>query len=1044
MASMMSEKTKKNDDFSFFNDCKLNATMKMVSKKQLIIFQESIITKSYNMKKIGMLTWFCLMSAILFAQERKISGTLVDRDTKEGVVQATVQLLKPDSTFVTGTLSNDDGVFSLQAPSNGQFIMKVSSVGYKTLTRNLTVSGDKNQNLGQMTFEADAVMLKEAVVTGQAAKVTLRKDTCIYNAAAYRTPEGSVAEELVKKLPGAQVGDDGKITINGKEVKKILVDGKEFMTGDTQTAMKNLPTYIINNIRAYDQQSDLARVTGIDDGNEETVLDFGIKAGMNKGYFANADLGAGTKDRYSSRIMGSYQNSTTRITGMINANNTNDMGFPGGGGGGRFGGRNGLNSSKMTGLNFNYDNSKNLELDASLRWNHSDGDTWSRSATENFGSKQFSNSLSQNFSRSNNWNAQMRLEWRPDSMTNIMFRPSLRVTNSDSRRNPDDNISATFNQDPYLLVADPLASISELVADSIVVNTNRNGSLSNNSNTSANAMLQLNRRLSNNGRNVTLRGDFSYGDQESKSLSLSEVIYYKMQLASGNNTQYTNRYNLTPTKNWSYAIQTTYSEPIGLRTYLQFSYQYKYSYNKSDRSTYTYSPLGNIFNGIEPVYGGFDNYLSLISNPLGINSPYYDEDQSRFSEYKNYIHQFDVMFRKIRDDYQFNAGLMFQPQKSHFIQDYKGVHADTTRTVFNVSPTIDFRYRPNYTTELRINYRGTTQQPQMSDLLDITDDSNPLSITKGNPGLKPSFTNNLRVNYNTYIQDHMRSIMLFSNYSNTRNSISNLVQYIEETGGRITKPENINGDWNASLGFMFNTAIDSAGVWNVNTFTMINHTNSVGYLFDNDLKQSVKNTTKNSMIMERLQASYRKDWFEIALDGSVNYTHARNELQSQSDLDTWQFSYGGSINIFAPWGTSLSTDLHNQSRRGYNDNSMNTNELVWNAQISQSFLKGNALTVSLQFYDMLHQMSTYSRSVNAMQRTDSEYNSINSYAMLHVIYRFNAFGGRQARQMMRGMPGMMPGGMPPGGGRGMGGGRPMGGGFGGGFGGGRPGGFGGR
>jgi hypothetical protein len=330
----------------------------------------------------------------------------------------------------------------------------------------------------------------------------------------------------------------------------------------------------------------------------------------------------------------------------------------------------------------------------------------------------------------------------------------------------------------------------------------------------------------------------------------------------------------------------------------------------------------------------------------------------------------------------------------------------------------------------------------MSDLLDITDDSNPLNITKGNPGLKPSFTNSLQLFYNTYMQSHMRSIMVFGNYSNTRNSISNMVTYDTKTGGQTTRPENINGNWNASMGLMFNTSIDSVGVWNVNTFTMMNHSNNVGYMFDNQKKASVKNTTRNTMLMERLQGSYRKDWFELAIDGSVNYTHARNELQSQSDLDTWQFSYGGSINIFAPWGTSLSTDLHNQSRRGYNDSSMNTNELVWNAQISQGFLKGNALTVSLQFYDILHEMSTYSRSITAMQRSDTEYNSINSYAMLHVIYRINAFGGRQSRQMMRGMggfggPGM---GMPGGGGRGgrgggFGGGR--GGGFGGGFGGGR-------
>lgn len=981
------------------------------------------------------------ISAIANAQSR-ITGEITDRDTEEGVMQVTVQLLKTDSTFVVGTLSDEEGHFSLEAPADGKYIVKMTSVGYKPLTKDVTVKDGKDVALGQIVFGADAIMLKGTTVTGQAAKVTVKKDTFIYNAAAYRTPEGSVVEELVKKLPGAQIDDDGKITINGKQVRKILVDGKEFMTGDTETALKNLPTSIINNIRAYDQQSDMARVTGIQDGNEETVLDFGIKPGMNKGFFGNADLGVGTKSRYAERLMASYQNSNMRLTGMLNANNTNNMGFPGGGGGGRWGGRNGLTSNKMAGLNYNFaTNDEKLELDASLRWNHNDGDTWSKSTTENFGTSMFSNRLSQSYNRSDNYNFQMRLEWKPDEMWNIMFRPNLRISKSD---NTSEGSSLTFNQDPYLHVADPFsqASIEQLASDNLIVNHQESSSLGTNNNTSASAMLQVNRRLSNTGRNITFVGNASYGDQESKNLSLSEVILHQYKVASGDSTYYTNRYNLTPTKNWSYSGQLTYSEPIADRTYLQFSYQYRYSYNKSDRSTYDYSLVPNFYNSsMAPVYGGFNNYLSHVADPF--SNDYYNLGLSRFSEYKNYIHEFNLMFRRIRDTYQLNAGVMLQPQRSKFIQDYQNIHTDTARNVFNVTPTIDFRYRPNDLTQLQLTYRGSTSQPQMSDLLDITDDSNPLNITKGNPGLKPSFTNSLQLFYNTYMQSHMRSIMVFGNYSNTRNSISNMVTYDTKTGGQTTRPENINGNWNASMGLMFNTSIDSVGVWNVNTFTMMNHSNNVGYMFDNQKKTSVKNTTRNTMLMERLQGSYRKDWFELAIDGSVNYTHARNELQSQSDLDTWQFSYGGSINIFAPWGTSLSTDLHNQSRRGYNDSSMNTNELVWNAQISQGFLKGNALTVSLQFYDILHEMSTYSRSITAMQRSDTEYNSINSYAMLHVIYRINAFGGRQNRQMMRGMggfggPGM---GMPGGGGRGgrggggFGGGR--GGGFGGGFGGGR-------
>ena len=890
--------------------------------------------------------------------------------------------------------------------------------------------------LGILTLTPDAILLKEATVTGQAAKVTVRKDTFVYNADAYRTAEGSVVEELVKKLPGAQVDDDGKITINGKEVKKILVDGKEFMTGDTKTAMKNLPTSIINNIKAYDQQSDLARITGIDDGNEETVLDFSIRPGMNKGSFANIDLGVGTKKRYAERIMGSYFADKWRLMAFVNANNTSDQGF-GGGGGGRWGGaRNGLNASKMIGLNFNYEEKNKLKWDAPVRWNHRDGDVWSKSSVGHFNGpfNSYENSVSQNFSRSNSWNANMRIEWQPDSMWTISFRPTFSVTTNDGNNN---RFSRMFNNDPYLVAADPLGiDVEQFVADSIIVNQNANNSLSYSENTSGSVMLQLNRRLNNNGRNVTLQGNANFGDNESKSLSTSDVILYQMKTAAGNDsTYYTNRYSLTPTKNWRYSIQATYSEPLWTRTYLQFSYQFSYSYNKSDRSTYDFSKgfPTNPFAGVESEYRGWDSYLSRL--PMSYTN-YLDAELSRFSEYKNYIHEFNVMFRLIRDKYRLNAGVMFQPQKSDFVQDYLNVHTDTTRNVFNFTPTLDFRYNPNDVTELRLNYRGTTSQPSMSDLLDITDNSQPMNITKGNPGLKPSFTNRFQLFYNTYLTSHQRSIMTFANFSTTRNSISNMVTYDPVTLAKTTRPENINGNWNAGLGFMFNTAIDSAGVWNMNTFTMINYNNYVGYLYDNSLKESLKNTTRSTSVMERLQASYRKDWFEIAVDGSVNYQHTRNLLQSDANIDTWQFSYGGSINIFAPWGTSFSTDMHNQSRRGYQDATMNTNELLWNAQISQSFLKGKPLTVSVQFYDILRQQSNLTRTINAMQRSDTEYNSINSYVMLHAIYRFNAFGGREARQMMgRGFGGRGGGfgGGRPGGGGGFGGGRP-----GGGFGGGRP------
>ena len=927
------------------------------------------------------------MAVTTFAQ-RTVTGKVVEQDTQEAVIQATAALLSGEKV-VANAVTNANGGFSMKAPRDGSYTLQVTYVGFKTYTKKINIKDGKDYHAGTIKIEPDAIMLQGATVTAHASKVTLKADTFVYNANAFRTPEGSVVEELVKRLPGAEVSDDGTIKINGKEVKKILVDGKEFMTGDTKTAMKNLPTNIIDRIKAYDQQSDLARISGIEDGEEETVLDFGIKAGMNKGVMVNADVAAGTKHRYSGRIFGGVMKNDLKVFLMTNANNTNDMGFPGGGGGGRWGGgRQGLTANKMAGVNVNYEKTDKLKVDGSVRWNHSDGDVRSKGSTETFFSDKmssFGNSLSQNYSRSNNWNAQMRLEWQPDSMTNIMFRPNFRYNSNDGTNNST-NATFTENENPYNYTTDPLSDIGRLIDKGIVKNLNMQDGINYSDSKNLGGMLQFNRKLSNNGRNITLRLNGNWSEGTSKSMSNNYIYLFTNPLDP--DTTMTNRYNLTPEDRWSYSARLTYSEPIFRQVYLQFSYTYQYSYTKSDRATY--SLTGVNYMDIAPEYRNWDAYLSRLTNPLDY---YEDSNLSRMSEYKNYTHTGEVMLRIVRKAYNFNVGFQVIPQKSHFIQDYQGVHADTTRTVTNFTPTLDFRWKKSATGQLRFTYRGRTQQPSMSDLLDIRDDSNPLRITTGNPGLKPSFTQNFNLFYNDYFQKHQRAVMTFVNFSTTSNSIANKSTYNPETGGTITRPENINGNWNGNLGFMFNTAVDSAAFFNVNTFTNLSYNHNVGYVSVGSEKDSQKSVTNTLGIGERLAASYRNEWIEVELNGSLNYNHSRSELQPNNNLDTWQFSYGGMVGVTAPWGTSLTTNLNMQSRRGYNDNSLNTNELIWNAQVSQSFLRGNALTISLQLYDILHQQSTISHMISASQRSDTEYNAITNYAMLHVIYRLNLFGG---------------------------------------------------
>lgn len=341
------------------------------------------------MKKLVLLLLLvCTCATLSWAQSGKritVTGSVIDGDDKSPVGQATVQLLSlPDSTMVVGNVTNNNGVFSIAARP-GKYVLKISFVGYLTQEKSLQLTAGKPSiNIGTITLPTDAIMLGEAVIVAEAPQVTISEDTIGYNASAYRTPEGAMLEELVKKLPGAEIDDDGNIKINGKEVKKIMVDGKEFFGGDVKTGLKNLPVDMVEKLKTYDKKSDLARITGIDDGEEETVLDLTVKKGMNQGWFGNVDLGAGTEDRYTGRAMINRFYDKTQVSIIGSANNVNDQGFSGGGP--RWRRNNGLNATKMLGANFATETEK-LELGGSMRYNYRDADVVTVGSSQRFCSR---------------------------------------------------------------------------------------------------------------------------------------------------------------------------------------------------------------------------------------------------------------------------------------------------------------------------------------------------------------------------------------------------------------------------------------------------------------------------------------------------------------------------------------------------------------------------------------------------------------------------------------------------------------------------------
>ena len=493
------------------------------------------------------------MALATFAQKGTVSGSIVDSEG-EPMPGATVVIMRLDSTQVTGQQTRDDGTFSIASIPVGSYLLRASFVGYKTVFRSIEISKQNRKlAMGQITLQDNSKLMREALVTAQAAQVEMKADTFVYNADAFRIPPGSNFEALLKKFPGAEITEEGTIKINGKEVKKILVNKKEFFGNDTQMTLKNIQADMVSQVKAYDRQSDYTRVTGIDDGEEETVLDLTIKKGMGEGWQGNIEGAYGTEKRYLGNLRVTRFMDTWRVALFGNANNTNNWGG-------------GLTDTQQVGGDFAWMNDKGedeggfLEVGGNVRYNHSSTDNKSVSNSQNFVSSttsQFVNRINQSYSHRGGVNGDFRVEWKPDSMTNIQFRPNFSYNDND---NNGYNNSVTFSDDPYAAgMGDPLeefrtrAEDGSLVYQDILVNSDSRTNKGANSSYNVNGWLQINRRLKKPGRNITLDMGGSISQSKNESFNRSLVSFYKTPTRP---YTFTNQYNDNPSKNWNWRVRS--------------------------------------------------------------------------------------------------------------------------------------------------------------------------------------------------------------------------------------------------------------------------------------------------------------------------------------------------------------------------------------------------------------------------------------------------------------------------------------------------------
>ncbi len=891
-----------------------------------------------------------------------IRGTVADKQG-EPLVGATVRLLKPDSTRVGATIADADGRFAITNVSNGRYILLAEYVGSTPQARDVTVK-DADIRVKKMLLEESATTLKEAVVEGIRTPMKVMQDTVEFAAGTYKTQPNAVVEDLLKRLPGVEVSSDGKITANGKEVSKILVDGKEFFSDDPKVASKNLPVNMVDKLQVVDRKSDLARLTGVDDGEDETVINLTVKKGMKNGWFGQAEAGAGTDSRYMGAFTVNRFWNDNQMTLLGAINNTNEMGFSDGGSRfRRFGGSNGITTSRSLGINFNVGNKEIFRIGGDIMYsNTSRRTTTQRNRQYLFpDSTSYVNSYSRSRDRGHNVRADLRLQWNPNEWNTFEFRPRMSF-----------NVNDSWSADTSLTTSGTMQRVTY----------SRNAAYSHGKSWEFGGEAIYNHKFANRpGRSFSVQARLQTSNVRERENSWSRNEFFLLNDSIDLYDQVDNNHTWSNTFN----TRVSWTEPLGdvkNGNFLTFAYSFRYRWNNADKMVYDDPEPRPWVDGWLGDYGS--NLGSLIWN------------QDLSNQFRNdYMNQ-DIRagFKHVTKSLNLDVGLSLVPQMSKSV-DLINHERDIRRNVLNFAPYMRYRWRITKTRSLMVNYRGRSSQPSISQMQPVADMSNPLRIVVGNPDLDPTFSHNIQMRFNDFNPQGQRSFMLMANAQVSQNAVVSRSTFNRETGGQVTTYENVNGVWNMMMMGMFSTPLANKS-WTVNAHAFARYSHDVG--FSNGSRMLTRDLNINIMP----SIAFRPDNLELEVRPRYSFQQTRSSVQTGNNRTV--HSYGGMFNgtYYAPFGLVISTDLNWAKTSGYSEG-YNSNQCLWNATLSYQFLRDRSLTVSAKAYDLLQQRKSIMRQNGNNYIDDTMYNSLTRYFMFTVAWKFNTFGkGNEPESRNRG------------------------------------------
>jgi len=899
-------------------------------------------------------------SLFSFSQEFSISGKLIDLDSKLPLEAATVFIESvKDSTLITYTISDKMGVFNLKGRTQASKVnLYISFVGYQPYEKELIIDGNRALKLEDISLNGQIESLGDVIVQGRSAPVTIKKDTLEFNVASFKTKKDANVEDLLKELPGVEVDEQGNITVNGKPVNKILVNGKPFFGDDPTIATRNLTKEIVDKIQVTDTKTDSEAFNDEAGDDQNKTINITIDEEKNKGIFGRVAAGAGTDERFEYAGLLNYFDNDLRISALSGGNNINSPGFSFGEiqkmfgnatyisvnssgtldfGGRVFGGGEGIINSRTAGMNYADNIGEKVEISSDYFYSASNSFEDKIRNRENIlpDQRYFSNLISRSDSNSDNHDINLNLKTKIDSTFLIEFKPRFNYTKGDSRYTSSEQ-SLDENMD--------LTNSSSTSNEASREGKNFRGDLT------------LNKKYGANGGFVKLSVENQFNDTDNDNFSQSETRIF------GDTPQEILRDQFTDGNQQIKGIEINTNVRVPLLAKKVFmDLEYKFENQNKDDAQFVYdrdqnSDTYSLFNVDQST--DFSNVDNTSKPQIGLT---YDSEKFRIRLNTGYVFRTlksDDALRNINFENEFNA------------IEYSG----------------NIRYKFSEKTSLYSGFGLSNDVPGIRQLSPYIDVSDPLNIVQGNPDLKPTKSQYLYLNLNNYDFQSRTGMYTYININVANDRVVSR-STIDPSFIRTTTYDNVDGYYQifGNTSYSKNIELDSLRTLNVDVGLGINASRNVN--FNNDVKYASKNFSYRPNL--GLKFTW-KELFEFRPNYELSYTSNKFDLDNFEDRNFLRHELRLRTTTFYPEKLEWNNDI----KYIYNPNvapGFETSSVFWNSSLAYSVMKDQG-TITLKVYDLLNQNTNSQRTATQDYIQDMESTVLQQYFMVGFSYKFNTLG----------------------------------------------------